>query len=159
MNVYLFFEKIDIFENFENFRFWNFLKNFWILRHSKIHNMIWKISWYDIIIMFYYITSISDINYRLIWGRNMKIYHSVDICTPRYGLGFKGLNGSDDISFKDFTTLIYHDISGIYIDNNDISKWYLNIQYHRYISMNICPAVYLEYHIIYISVIYHWYIN
>ena len=47
-----FFWKIWLFENFENFRFWNFLKNFWILHPSKIHNMIWKISWYDIINMF-----------------------------------------------------------------------------------------------------------
>ena len=87
----LFYEKIDIFENFENFRFWKFLKNFCILRHSKIHNMIWKISWYDIIIMFYCIKSISDINFRLIWGRNVKIYPSVEVGTPKYTLGSKGL--------------------------------------------------------------------
>ena len=52
LKILNFFEKFDIFENFENFRFWNFLKNFWILHPSKIHDMIWKISWYDIINMF-----------------------------------------------------------------------------------------------------------
>ena len=52
LKILIFFEKFDIFENFENFRFWNFLKNFWILHPSKIHNMIWKISWYDVINMF-----------------------------------------------------------------------------------------------------------
>ena len=88
----LFYEKIDIFENFENFRFWNFLKKFWILRHSKIHSVIWKLSWYDIIIMFYYIISLSDINCRLIWGRNMKIYPHVEVGTPKLPSGSKGLS-------------------------------------------------------------------
>ena len=93
--MFTFYEKIDIFENFENFRFWNFLKKFWIWRHSKIHNVIWKLSWYDIIIMFYYITSISDINYRLIWGRNMQIYPHVEVGTQKYPLGSKGLNWTE----------------------------------------------------------------
>ena len=96
-----------------------------------------KYKWY-IMIYQWFISDISRI-YRKIWS----------------------LNGSDDISFKDFTTLIYHDISAIYqryiltiiIYQNDI--WI----YHRHISINICPAIYLEYHIIYISVIYQWYIG
>ena len=79
----LFYEKIDIFENSNNFRFWNFLKKILILCHLQFHNMIWKLSWYDIIIMFNYITSISDINCRLIWGRNMKIYLHVEVGTPK----------------------------------------------------------------------------
>ena len=48
-----------------------------------------------IIIMFNYITSISDINCRLIWGRNMKIYPHVEVGTPKYTLGFKGLRCVD----------------------------------------------------------------
>ena len=90
----LFYEKIYIFENFENFRFWNFLKKFLILRHSQFHNVIWKLWWYDIIIMFYYITSILDINCRLIWGRNMKIYPHVEVGTPKLPFGSKGLKVS-----------------------------------------------------------------
>ena len=80
------------FWKFREFSILKFLKKSLILHHSQFHNVIWKLSWYDIIIMFYYIISLSDINCRLIWGRNMKIYPHVEVGTPKLPFGSKGLN-------------------------------------------------------------------
>ena len=52
-----------------------------------------------------------------------------------------------------YITIYRRYILTIMIYQNDI--WI----YHRYIGMKICQAIYLEYHIIYISVIYQSYIN
>ena len=134
----LFYEKIDIFENFENFRFWNFLKKFSILRHSQFHNMIWKLSWYEIINMFYNILSISDINCRLIWGRNMKIYPHVEVGTQKYPLGSKGLklknqilkrnNPSMTLKLFEVYEYSYKIIKNSYMINVTMKNWFVRNQ-------------------------------
>ena len=85
-----FFENFWKFLIFEKFSiFWN-LKIFskWFLCHMDDHHGCK----YFIIDMFYIITIIIYINCRLIRWRNMKIYPHVEVGTPKYTLGFKGLS-------------------------------------------------------------------
>ena len=49
---------------------------------------------YFIIDMLYIITSTVYINYKLIWWRNMNICSYVEVGTPKYTFGFKGLRMS-----------------------------------------------------------------
>ena len=79
----------DFWKFFEFLIFWNLKKN---LKKFLCHVDDHHVCKYFIINILYDIQNIISINYTLIVWSYMKIYTCKDVCTPKYGLGSKGLS-------------------------------------------------------------------